>query len=76
MKPVPENYPHEECAGDLERGANLFGTPGEPDLEPVLDKGGVVILPCPSCTHEGRPHFLSVQKKNGRYRVSPSKDAA
>jgi hypothetical protein len=67
MKLVPENYPHAECAKDLEAGANHFGNLGDHTADATLAKGGVVMLFCPACTAAGRPHMLSVKKENGRF---------
>jgi len=52
-----------DCAIDLEVGMNDFGgfEDGDPELA-ILRRGGVVILPCPTCTFEKKPsHFLSVR---------------
>jgi hypothetical protein len=72
VKLVPDNYPHEECAGDLERGVNYLGNLGVPKLDAMLDRGITVMVPCQSCQHEGRVHLLAIKKKGQRFRVSAS----
>ncbi len=74
MKLVPENYPPEECAKDLEAGANHLGSLGFADADASLAKGCIVMLPCPCCAQAGNPHTLMIEKKNGRFCVSAVED--
>lgn len=62
---------YDECALDLQVGLNAMGWPtGEmPEAEPVLARGGTVLLPCPACDMAGRPHTLEVRQADHRFIV-------
>jgi hypothetical protein len=69
--------PHDECAKDLQVGLKMGGPLGDemPMEEAVLERGGVVVLACPICEMEGRPHPLSIRKVGGQYIVLPTVSA-
>ena len=61
---------HDDCALELQNGFNALGPPDEMAWQqPMLDRGGVIIMPCPSCTEDGNPHILKVHKVDGQFVV-------
>ena len=62
---------HDQCAADLAYGFNTMGLPEEmAAATPVLDRGGVVLQPCPDCERFEREHVLQVRRRDGVYEVT------
>lgn len=61
---------HDDCALDLQLGLNAVGLPDEMAWEePILDRGGVIIMPCPACSEGSEPHTLKIHKVGGEFVV-------
>jgi hypothetical protein len=62
---------HDDCALDLQNGLNAFaGLPDEMEwMAPMLGRGGAVVMPCPACTEDGQPHFLTMRKVGDEFVV-------
>ena len=68
--------PHDECAKDLQAGLQRHPLGDEmPTEEALLERGGIVVLVCPTCEMSGRPHPLSIRKVAGHYIVLPTVSA-
>ena len=71
VKLVPDDYPATECAKDMEAGLNHFGDTGDPHMDAVLAREGVVMLPCPACAASRlRLHTLTIEKRGDRFLVT------
>jgi hypothetical protein len=62
----------DDCALDLQTGLDILGLPPDmPHAEPILARGGTVLVACPACERVGRLHTLEVRMVDRRFIVTP-----
>jgi hypothetical protein len=68
---VNKKYPATECAKDMQAGLAHMGGTGDAVVDASLERGRIIMMPCPACAFEGRrQHMLTVEKRGGKFVVA------